>query len=75
MYSKTKDQHKKHHCMSCLQSFTIEDILNQHKKQCLLIYGCQAVNYESGTIKFTNHNKKIPIFFEIYAYTVFFKKK
>ena len=24
MYSKTKDQHKKHHCMSCLQSFTKE---------------------------------------------------
>ena len=33
MYSKTKDQNKKHHCMSCLQSFTKEEILNQHKKQ------------------------------------------
>ena len=52
IYSKTKDQHKKHHCMSCLQSFTKEEMLNQHKKQCLLINGCQAVNYESGTIKF-----------------------
>ena len=44
MYSKTKDQHKKDHCISCLQSFTKEEILNQHKKQCLLINGCQAVN-------------------------------
>ena len=26
MYSKTKDQHKKHHCMFCLQSFTTEEI-------------------------------------------------
>ena len=31
MYSKTKDQHKKHYCMSSLQSFTKEEILNQHK--------------------------------------------
>ena len=53
--------------MSCLQSFTKEKILNQHKKQCLLINGCQAVNYESGAIKSTNHNKQIPILFKIYA--------
>ena len=69
MYPKTKDQHKKHYCMSCLQSFTKEEILNQHRKQCLVINGCQAVNYESGTIKFTNHNKQIPILFKIYADT------
>ena len=48
--------------MSCLQRFTKEEILNQHKKQCLLINGCQAVNYESGKIKFTNYNKQIPIY-------------
>ena len=51
MYSKTKDQHKKHHCMSCLQSFTNEEISNQHKKQYLLVNGCQALNYESGLFK------------------------
>ena len=61
--------------MSCLQSFTKEKILNQHKKQCLLINGCQAVNYESGTIKFTNHNKQIPILFKIYADTECFLKR
>ena len=44
MYSKTKDQYKKDHYMSCLQSFINEEILNQHNKQCLLINGCQAVN-------------------------------
>ena len=42
--------------MSCLQNFTTEGILSNHKKQCLLIIGCQAVYYESGIIKFTNHN-------------------
>ena len=75
MYSKTKDQHKKHHCMSCLQSFTTEEILSNHKKQCLLINGCQAVNYESGIIKFTNYNKQIPILFKIYADTECFLKR
>ena len=67
MFSKAKHKDKKHHCMSCLQSFTTEEILSNHKKQCLLINGCQAVNYESGIIKFTNYNKQIPIRFKTYA--------
>ena len=64
MFSRTKHKVKKHHCMSSLQSFTNEETLNQHKKQCLLINCCQAVNYESGTIKFSNYNKQIPIPFK-----------
>ena len=76
MYSKTKDQQQNYHCMSsCLQRFTKEKILNQHKKQCLLIKGCQEVNYELGIIKFTNHNKQIPILFKIYADTECFLKR
>ena len=51
--------------MSCLQSFTKEETLNQHKKQCLLINGCQAVNYESGRIKFINYHKQILVLFKI----------
>ena len=62
MFSRAKHKVKKHHCMSCLQSFTTEEILCNHKKQCLVINGCQAVDNESGTIKFTNHNKKYPFF-------------
>ena len=41
--------------------------MNNHKKQCLLINECQALNYESGTIKFTNYQKQVPIPFKIYA--------
>ena len=54
MYSKTKTkyQHKKKLCMACLQNFTTEQVLSNHKKQCLLINGCQAVNSESRIIKF-----------------------
>ena len=46
-----------------------------HRKRCLLINGCQAVNYESGTKKFRNYNKQIPILFKIYAYRECFLKR
>ena len=71
MYSKakTKDSHRKYFRMACLQNFTSEEVLSNHKKQCLLINGCQAVNYESGKIKFTNYEKEVPIQFKIYADT------
>ena len=75
MFSRTKHKDKKHYCMSCLQNFTTEEILSNHKKQCLLINGCQAVQYESGIIKFTNCNKQIPIPFKIYADTECFLKR
>ena len=74
MYSKTQNTNKKHFCMSCLQNFSTKEILNNHRKQCLLINGCQAVNYESG-IKFTNDNKQICIIFKIYADTECFFKR
>ena len=49
---KTKNVHKKHFCMSCLQNFTTKEILNGHRERCLLINDTQAVKYETGTIKF-----------------------
>ena len=69
MYSriKTKNDHKKHFCMSCLQNFTTKEILNSHRERCLLINDTQAVKYETGTIKFKNFNKQIHIPFKTYA--------
>ena len=61
--------------MACLQNFTTEEILSNHKKQCFLINGCQVVNYESGQIKFTNYEKQVPIPFKIYADTECFLKR
>ena len=55
--------------MSCLQNFTTKELLNNHKKQCLLINGSQGTIYETGTIKFKNFDKQIPIPFKIYADT------
>ena len=66
---KTKNVHKKHFCVTCLQNFTIEEILNKHKEQCLLINETQAVKYETGTIKFKNLDNQVPIPFKIYADT------
>ena len=57
--TKTKNQHKKFFSMVCLQNFS------NHKKQCLLINGCQAVNYESRIIKFANYENQVPIPFKI----------
>ena len=77
MYSKakTKNQHKNFLCMACLQNFTTEEILSNHRKQYLLINGCQAVNYESGIIKVKNSEKQVPIPFKIYADTECFLKR
>ena len=75
MFSKTKHKDKKHFCMSCLQTFSTKEILNDHRMRCLLINGCQAVHYELGIIKFTNYNKQIPILFKIYADTKCFLKR
>ena len=63
MFSKTKHKDKKHFCMSCLQNFSIKEILNNHRKRFLLINGCQAVNEESGIIKFNNYERQIPVAF------------
>ena len=75
MFSRTKHKDKKHYCMSCLQNFTTEEILSNNKKQCLFIYGCQAVKYDSGIIKFTNYKKQISILSKIYADTECFLKR
>ena len=55
--------------------FYYKKILSNHKKQCLLINACQAVNYKSGIIKFTNYNKQIPILFKKYDDTECFLKR
>ena len=69
MYSqtKTKNVHKKHFCMSFLQNFTTKEILNNHRKRCLLIKDTQAVKYHTGTRKLKNFNKQIPAPSKVYA--------
>ena len=67
MFYKTKNKNKKHFCKSCLQCFSSENMLTEHKKDCLSINGVQAVKSEKGTITFKNVFKHIPASFKIYA--------
>ena len=43
MYSFTKHQHKKHFCMHCLQCFYSDIDLENHKGNCIVINGVQAI--------------------------------
>ena len=53
--------------MSCLQNFTTKEILNNHRERCLLVNETQAVKYGTGTIKFKNYDKEVPILFKTYG--------
>ena len=70
MYKQTKHKEKKHFCMHCLQCFSIEKILTEHKDNCLVINGTQAVKMpEKGKniLKFENYHKQQAVPFVIYA--------
>ena len=59
MFNKTRHKGKKYFCKSCLQCFSRENVLNEHKKDCLLINKGQNVELEKGFISFKNFNKQI----------------
>ena len=67
MFNKARHKSKKYFCKSCLHCFSSEKVLEDHKKDCLLINGGQNVKLEKGFIKFKNFNRQIPIPFKIYA--------
>ena len=67
MFNKTRHKGKKYFCKSCLQCFSGENVLLEHKKDCLLINGGQNVKLEKGVIEFKNFNRQIPVPFKIYA--------
>ena len=67
MFNKTKHKGKKYFCKSCLQCFISDSMLNEHKKDCLLINRGQNVKIERGFISFKNYSKQIPVPFKIYA--------
>ena len=69
MFNQTKHEHRKYFCMYCLQCFSREDVLTEHKKNCISINGKQAINMpEKGDkVYFKNHHKQLPVPFIIYA--------
>ena len=69
MFNQTKHEHRKHFCMHCLQCFSREDVLTEHKNNCISINGEQAIKMpEKGHIvNFKNYYKQMPVPFVIYA--------
>ena len=69
MFNQTKHEQRKYFCMYCLQCFSREDVLTEHKNNCISINGKQAINMpEKGDkVYFKNHHKQLPVPFVIYA--------
>ena len=70
MFNQTKHKNKKHFCMHCLQCFSSERVLNNHKDNCIEINGTQAVKMpdkNNNILSFNNFHKKQPVPFVIYA--------
>ena len=69
MYNQSKHQHRKHFCLSCLQCFSSEDVLEKHATTCLIINGKQAIIMpkKTKTLKFNNHYGQQRVVFIIYA--------
>ena len=65
--NKTKNKNKKYFCICCLQCFSSEKVLIEHKENCLIINGKQSVKLKSGSISFKNYFKQLPVPFKIYA--------
>ena len=67
MFHKTKNENIKWFFRSCLQCFSIGNVLIKHKEDCLSINGVQFIKVEEGTIEFENYFKRMPVPFKIYA--------
>ena len=69
MYDHTLHHVKKHFCCYCLQSFSTEEILKRHIKDCFKINGKQRIIMpkRSQYVKFKNYERKVKSPFTIYA--------
>ena len=70
MYNQTKHKERKHFCMHCLQCFSSEKVLINHKENCIQVNGIQAVKMpdkDNNILKFNNFHKQLPVPFVIYA--------
>ena len=70
MFNQTKYEGKKHFCMHCLQCFSSERVLNNHKNNCIQVNGTQAVKMPdkgNNILKCNNFHKQQPVPFVIYA--------
>ena len=75
MSNKTKKKNKKYFCKNCLQCFSSEEVLIEHKEDCLIINDKQNVKLEKSFISFKTYCRQIPVPVKIYAdFECIFKK-
>ena len=67
MFNKKRHKGKKYFCKSCLQCFSSENVLDEHKKNCLLINNGKNVKLEKEFVEFKNFNRQMSVPFKIYA--------
>ena len=70
MYNQTKHKESKHFCMHCLQCFSSEKVLINHKENCIQVNGTQAIKMptkDNNILKFNNFHKQLAVPFVIYA--------
>ena len=67
MYNKAKNKYKKYFSKCCVQCFSSEKVLIEHKKNCLITSGKQSVKLKSDSISFKHYFKQILVPFKIYA--------
>ena len=70
MYNQTKHKERKHFCMYCLQCFSSEKVLTNHKENCIQVNGTQAIKMptkDNSILKFNNFHKQLPVPFVIYS--------
>ena len=56
--------------MHCLQCFSSEDVLTNHKTNCIVINGEQAIKMpdkDNSIFKFQNFHKQMPVPFFVFA--------
>ena len=64
---KQKNKNKKYFCKCYLQCLSSENVLIEHKENCLVISGKQNVKLGKGSISFKNYSKQLPAPFKIDA--------
>ena len=56
--------------MHCLKCFSSEDVLTNHKTNCIVINGEQAIKMpdkDNSILKFQNFHKQMPVPFVVFA--------
>lgn len=70
MSNQTKHKGRKHFCKYCLQCFSSEKVLTNHKEICIQVNGAQAIimpTKDNNISKFNNFHMQQPVPFVIYA--------